>query len=138
MSEPLASNPPPIFGERTARQLALGLLAALAFVTAFTWWDAGRVRERERFEETTAVGDANFYEPLAADAAVGTPVAHADAKLWIVADAKKQSVRDTQMERVARDDARGLTLYRPRKKPKADELFVKIRPNGYLRLAPAK
>jgi len=136
MPEPLASDSRPLFGERAARQLVVGLLAALAIVVAFTWWDAGQVTERERFEEITAVGDENFYQAPTRAAVLGQPVAQVDGKIWKLADTKVQGFRDTRMVRVARDEGRGVTVYRPRDGAKTEERFVKTKPNGYLRVAP--
>lgn len=129
-----ADAPRPFFHGDAARRLGATFLSGIAIIVAFTWWDAARVKERERFVEKTAVGDTNFFTEPAAPA----PMFHAEGRAWTVADPKKTNPRDTQMLRAARDDARGLTLYRPRKQPKPDELFVKIAANGYLRLAPVK
>lgn len=136
MREPLASDSSPLFGERVARQLGVGLLAGLAFVVAFTWWDASRVPERERFDEITAVGDENFYKAQTGKAVPGEPVAQVDGKLWKVAEPKVHGLRDTQMVRVARDEGRGVMLYRRRNGAQTEERFVKAKPNGYLRVAP--
>jgi len=123
----------PLFARRTAVRIGAAMLIGVAAVAAFTWWDGGQLRERERFEETTAVGDNSFFSapPEAA------PVFSAEGKMWKIVQRKKVSQRDTEMMRAGRDEARGVTFYRPRAKPKTDELFVKIERNAYLRLVPA-
>ena len=113
------------------------MLIGFAAVVAFTLRDAGRVGELEHFEQVTAVGDTNYFTVPSPPPNPPAVVAHGDGKAWVPVDFAKQDHRDTQMLRAGRDDASGLTLYRPREKAKADELFLKIEPNGYLRLRPA-
>jgi len=125
-----------ISSDRGARQLGVALLAGVAAVVAFTWWDAGRVKEREQFEEVTAVGDGSSFVAPASGAPAGHAVADAGGKTWRVVNGEKLNLRDTRMVRAARDEARGLTLYRAKGATKPDELFVKTASNAYLRLAP--
>ena len=135
MEEPVGPEPQRVFGERAGRRLSVALLGAIAAVVAFTWRDAGKVQEHERFAEVTAVGDLNIFE-LPEHGAVGQPVAQIEGKTWRIADLETNRFRDTRMVRVARDEARGLTLYRPHDAASTDELYVKIEPNRYLRLKP--
>ena len=125
-----------IYAERTARRLGAAFVLALIAVVAFTCWDARRAAQLESFSEVTAVGDKNYFgipdPPIAPD----KPIAQAENQLWVPVSFEKAPRRDTQMIRAARDASGSLMLYRPRHEPKKDELYVKIAPNGYLRLRP--
>lgn len=127
-------QPPPVFAARTALRLAEALLIGLAAVAAFTWWDARRSARLESFAEVTAVGDKNYFGNPDPPGTPGKPIIRAENQLWVPVSFEKERRRDTQMLRAARDQS--LTLYRPRKEAKPDELFVKIERNGYLRLRP--
>lgn len=128
---------PPLFAPRAAVRFAVALLIGFAVVLAFTLRDSGRVADLERFEQTSAVGDTNYFNIPSPLPDPPTAIVQFEGKPWVPVDFDKQDFRDTQMLRVGRDDATGLALYRPRAQANGGDLFVKIEPNGYLRLQPA-
>ena len=134
-AESPASETPTLFAPRAALRLGAALLVGFAAVLAFTLRDAGRVGELEHFEQVTAVGDTNYYVVPAPPPA--TAIVHWQDRAWAAVDFVKQDLHDTQMLRVGRDEASGLTLYRPRAETKADELFVKRDTDSFYRLRPA-
>ena len=129
---------PPLFAARAAVRFAVALLIGFAIVLAFTLRDSGRVADLEKFEQTTAVGDTNYFNIPSPPPDPPTAIVQFEGKPWVPVDFDKQDFRDTQMIRVGRDDASGLALYRPREKPVLPALFVKIQPNGYLLLCPTR
>ena len=132
----MTSDPTPVFAGRIGRRLGGIFLIGVGAVVAFSCWDARRTADRERFSEITAVGDRSYFGNPDPPIVPGKPVAQAENQLWVPVSFEKERRRDSQMIRAARDPSGSLTLYRPRKDPKKDELFIKIARNGYLRLRP--
>ena len=137
MPDEPATESTPLFAPRAAVRFAVALLVGFAVVLAFTLRDAARAPELERFEQTTAVGDTNYFQIPSQPPNPPTAIVQWEGRAWAPVDFHKQDPRDTQMLPAGRDAASGLTLYRPRADAKPGELFVKIEPNGYLRLQPA-
>ena len=132
------SESAPLFATRAAVRFGVALLVGFALVLVFTARDSGRVAELERFEQTTAVGDTNYFIIPSPPPDPPAAIVQFEGKAWAPVDFHTQDPRDTQMLRVGRDTATGLALYRPRATTKAGELFVKIEPNGHLRLRPTR
>lgn len=129
------TSPRALTGEAAARTLGSTLIAALALIAVLGVIDRGRTKSLEHFEESTAVGDSRVIE-LGADGkpAVVLPKLNGQP---LAPDGGRVEVRDTKMERVARDEASGFTIYRQRE-GKEHDYFLKVAPNAFLKVRPAK
>ena len=120
---------------RSAGRLGGGLLAGLLVLSIFARVDRARLASLETFSETTAVGDSVCYvlpNPLPATPAA---VARVGGQSLVPIDYTRHRERDVRMRAIASDSATRLTIYEKREeKPDADNYFVKLATNEYLRL----
>jgi hypothetical protein len=123
----------PMFAGRPAMLLASTFLMAIAAVVAFSVWDATRREKLEEFSEVTGVGDTHTFKIPSPPPAVPQPILTWQGRQYAPVTYKKAKIDDTEMRRVHRDEATGLTLYHPVGKDAA-ELFVKVEEGRYLPL----
>lgn len=137
MTDSEADEPRPshyFLGAGKAVLIGMTFLLGAGAIAVFTWRDHGREEKLESFEQVTAVGDSHFFDGhLPAGANVS--IEHA-GRTWHPGGLAKQAFRDTEMRAAGADAATGLKLYQPIGKARADELFLKIEPNGYVPLRP--
>ncbi len=125
-----------LLGARVASLLAVGFILGFAALAAFTWREHGQEEKLESFTHVSAVGDDSFFN-------VHTPssdrvsIVHG-GRTWQPRNLEKRPLRDTQMQSVGKDSATGLEIYQPLKNPAPDEIFLRIAPNGYVLLQPAR
>lgn len=136
MPRPANAESEPMFASRTAMLFAATFLMAIAAVVAFSAWDATRRTALEEFSEVTGVGDLQTFKIPFPPPAVPHPVLTWQGRSYIPATYKKAKIDDTEMRRVHRDEATGLTLYLPVGKEGTQELFVKVEEGRYLPLVP--
>ena len=134
MSRSTDANPEPLFAGRTALMLAAVFLMGIAAVVAFSAWDATRRSAIEEFSQVTAVGDTNTYKIPTPPPAVPAPVLTWEGRQYAPTTYKKAKIDDTEMRRLHRDEATGLTLYYPASKDPAAGLFIKVEEGRYLPL----
>jgi hypothetical protein len=127
------ANPEPMFAGRTAMLLASTFLLAIAAVVAFSAWDATRRPALEEFSEITGVGDTQTFKIPNPPPAIPQPVVTWQGRQYTPTTYKKAKIDDTEMRRVHRDEATGLTLYHPAAKHMT-ELFIKVEEGRYLPL----
>jgi hypothetical protein len=124
-------NEPPtaMLGASAAFRLGAALLAGLALMLALAARDHHRRAELETVEEATAVGDKALVTLPASVRWQGRPLR--------IEEGKRESLRDTRMRRVGRDEASGVSIYQyqppPGKAPPPLALYLKAGPNEYLR-----
>jgi hypothetical protein len=123
----------PMFAGRSAKFLATMFLMAIAAIVAFSVWDATRREGLEEFSEVTGVGDTHTFKIPNPPPAVPHPILTWQGREYTLATYKKAKIDDTEMRRVYRDAATGLTLYHPVGKD-AGELFIKVEEGRYLPL----
>jgi hypothetical protein len=123
----------PMFAGRTAILLANAFLLAIGAVVAFSAWDATRRSESEKFSEVTGVGDTQTFKIPNPPPVVPLPIVRWQGRQYAPVSYKKAKIDDTEMRRVHRDEATGLTLYHPAGKD-IGELFVKVEEGRYLPL----
>jgi hypothetical protein len=123
----------PMFAGRTAKFLATAFLMAIAAIVAFSAWDATRREGLEEFSEVTGVGDNHTFKIPIPPPAIPQPILTWQGRQYTPVTYKKAKIDDTEMRRVHRDEATGLTLYYPAGKDAA-ELFVKVEEGRYLPL----
>lgn len=124
----------PMFAGRTAMLFAAAFLMAVAAVVVFSAWDATRRTALEEFSEVTGVGDLQTFKIPFPLPGVPQPVLTWQGKQYVPATYKKAKIDDTEMRRVHRDEATGLTLYHPAGKEGTQELFIKVEEGRYLPL----
>jgi hypothetical protein len=122
-----------MFAGRTAMLLVSVFLMAIAAIVAFSAWDATRRGAIEEFSEVTGVGDTHPFKIPNPPPAVPQPILTWQGRQYTPITYKKAKIDDTEMRRVHRDEATGLTLYHPAGKDAA-ELFVKVEEGRYLPL----
>lgn len=122
-----------MFAGQTATLLAAVFLMAIAAVVAFSAWDATKRAGLEEFSEVTGVGDVQTFKIPAPVPSVPQTILSWQGKSYAPATYKKAKIDDTEMRRVHRDDATGLTLYYPVGKSPSD-LFIKVEEGRYLPL----
>ena len=132
-----------LLAPKSAFRFGAALLLALLLIIALALIDRLRERPLEQFLEISAVGDTVYFGRPALDnkAAFAEPVAVLDGVPLYIVDGNKRELKDTNMVRVGRDAASGLSIYTPRKKdelkPSADServYFVKLGRNDYLQV----
>ena len=133
MSRATNAESEPMFAGRTAMLFATVFLMAIAAVVAFSAWDATRRVALEEFSEVTGVGDTQTFKIPVPQPAVPQPVLTWKGRQYVPTTYKKAKIDDTEMRRVHRDEATGLTLYHPSGKDAA-ELFIKVEEGRYLPL----
>jgi hypothetical protein len=114
-----------MLGGTAAFGLGAALLAGLVLVLALAMFDRQRLAQIEGWEEVTAVGDRAYFVPPSASAAPA--VVKWDAGVWKVTASEPEKMRDTQMRRVGRDEATGVTIY-----TSGECFYVKTAPGEYL------
>lgn len=124
-----------MFAGQTATLFAAVFLMAIAAVVAFSAWDATRRTALEGFSEVTGVGDFQTFKIPTPAPAVPPIVLSWQGKSYAPSTYKKAKIDDTEMRRVHRDEATGLTLYYPAGKSPSD-LFIKVEEGRYLPLQP--
>jgi hypothetical protein len=132
-------------GARAAGFLGSGLLVGLLVLAVFTRVDRERVGVLENFSETTAVGDNVHYALPNPIPDPPIAVAHLNEEALVPLTYRKDELRDTRMQAVARDPETRLTIYvsrdplPPVNGPQGDGkvYFVKTASNEYLRLRAA-
>ncbi len=130
-------------GKPVAVTLGVGLLAAFAFVTGQAFSDGSRRVQIEAVAEVTAVGDT-AYSPVPAEPAPPYPAAaKLDGHPLYPVSAKPARMDETEMRRVGRDAAAGLTVYEAGPKAaKSGEAagsagrfyFLKVGPGQFLKV----
>jgi hypothetical protein len=133
MPRPTNAESEPMFAGQTATLLATAFLMAIAVVVAFSAWDATRRTNLEEFSEITGVGDATTFKIPVPPPAAPQPIVTWQGRQYIPTTYKKAKIDDTEMRRVHRDEATGLTLYHRAGKDAA-ELFIKVEEGRYLPL----
>jgi hypothetical protein len=123
----------PMFAGRTAKLLAAVFLMAIGAIVAFSVWDATRREGLEEFSEVTGVGDTHTFKIPNPPPAILQPILTWQGRQYTPVTYKKAKIDDTEMRRVHRDEATGLTLYHPAGKDAAS-LFVKVEEGRYLPL----
>ncbi|MEQ1859572.1 MAG: hypothetical protein ABMA13_06525 [Chthoniobacteraceae bacterium] len=121
---------------RAAAWFGALLLAVVTVVVAFTILDHPKAATLESFSQTSAVGDVEFYVPPDPPLAVPEPVLTWQGRAWAPANYDKAKIDDPEMQRVAIDEASGLTIYQPLAKGAAGGHFIKIAIGEYLRIEP--
>lgn len=134
MSRSTDSNPESLFAGRIALMLAAAFLMGIGAVVAFSAWDATRRSAIEEFSQVTGVGDTNTFKIPTPPPAVPAPVLTWEGKQYTPTTYKKAKIDDTEMRRLHRDEATGLTLYYPAGKDPATGLFIKVEEGRYLPL----
>ncbi len=124
--------PTTFLAPRSAAWICALLLAGFAGVVAFSVADHPT---RENFAQTTAAGDTDYFTPPTPLLAVPEPVFTWQGRAWAPANYEKSKIDDPDMQRVAKDEATGLTIYQPRAKA-AGTYFIKIAIGEYLRIEP--
>lgn len=128
---------------RAALWISGALVAGLAVIAGTTAIDRARVHKLEQFTELTGVGDTAYF--VVPTTPLKPPVAAAtlNGQLLFPVSYEMLDPRDTNMLRVGRDDATGLTVYRPRKplkgegeRPREIFYYLKTAPNRYLKVRP--
>lgn len=128
-------------GGRAAVRLGLALLAGLALALFMVARDEARRGSLETVAEATGVGDTKYArrpeKPVEASGALVT----LQGEALFAASRKSHGKRDTDMRRVARDEATGLTIYEETRRKKTDAegtlpraYFLKLAPGQYLEL----
>lgn len=128
-------------GQRYAVRLGLALLAGLLWVAVATLRDNAHRTQLETAQELTAVGDKRYFVPSAAD---GRAVAATmNGQPLSASGAGRHSAPDTEMRRIAKDEATGLAIYQPaaRRQQGGGEdgelFFLKIGPGEFVRASPS-
>ena len=137
---PPAESAPDFSGKPWALRLGAGLGAAFALTVAFALFDGTRRTSLEAAAELTAVGDAVFFQmPEPPPKPRPATPKWAGQPLFPVS-LKACRVADSDMRRVAKDEATGLTIYEPGPDaPKTEEVRGKNGERGYfLKLAPGQ
>jgi hypothetical protein len=123
-------SPAPLFAQRDAIRFGAVLLACTGAIVAFSIADGARTRER--FSQTTAVEDHQFYVPPNPPLAVPEPAVTWQGRRLAPVNYEKEPLRDAQLTRLGIDETSGLGIYSLPSRP--GPLFIKIGPNAYLRL----
>ena len=111
----------PTSGRRAAAWLAIGLIGGMLVLVVLTGTDRQRVEALEHFEETTAVGDTEYFQIPAPPSAEPTAAATLNGQALFPASYEKVEIRDTKVVRVGRDEAARLTIYKSREALQPDK-----------------
>jgi hypothetical protein len=120
------------------------LLAAIVLLGLLATRDRARVEKLEQFEEVSAVGDTAYFRRPAGRQEPALAVATLRGQPLYLLTEDKRELKDTNMLRVARDDASGLAIYTPRKplprepgEKTETQYFLKLGRNDYINVGPA-
>lgn len=127
--------PAPLLAPRTATRFALVVLALIAGIVAWSVLERPKAAALEKFEQLTAAGDRHYYKPPDPPLAIPEPIFTWQGRPWAPAIDDKLKIDDPEMRRVARDEATGLSIYRPAS-GKPPGYFIKIDPGEFIRLQP--
>lgn len=143
-----SANSPLLFAPKWALGLGLALVAVIALVTVLARIDRLRRERLETTSETTAVGDARYFQPALDPKELSVAGATLNGQPLIVAWGEKIDVRDTHLRRVAVDAASGLTIYELAEAATGEErervakagggYLLKLSPDDYVSARPAK
>ena len=129
MSDPASTSA--FLAPRAATWICTVLLASFAGVVAFSVVEHPKAAAIEKFEQTTAAGDVNFYTLPTPLLSVPEPVLTWQGRSWAPASYEKAKINDPDMRRVGTDETTHLSIYEPREK-KPDGYFIKIAVGEYL------
>ena len=105
-------NPSPaVSAQPWAVKLGLAWLVAFTLMLGFVFFDHAHRKDLETVSETTAVGDAHFFQAPADATRMPAVGANLNGQPLYVADLTPVEARDTHTHRVGTDADRGLGIY---------------------------
>lgn len=110
MNQPPPS-PPAVYAQPWAVKLGFASIVAFTLILGFAFFDNAHRKELETVSETTAVGDAHFFQRPTDASRVPAVGATLNGQPLYVAVLAPIEVRDTHTHRIGTDTARGLGIY---------------------------
>jgi hypothetical protein len=133
-------------GHRQMLALGVGLLVALALVLVMAVRDNSRRAVLEQIVESSPIGDTSYLTlPEALPPPPYPAVASLEGQPLYPVSYKRHQKSEAKLERVGRDEARGVNIYRAALKPTeskdsgaAPTYFLKVGPGQYLKVRPER